>query len=1427
VFEVDFRLALKEKLDVLSVSETVEAFLGYKPQEFLSSSISLQGLVHSNDAAAVWRLFSPHATDKSGNVNVRMRHADGRMRCMNWRYKREKLGQGFTILHLKMRDAVGMEPAMAASESGVDLTELMEGMDECAYVKDRNHVITRANQSFRKMFSDSSQELREVAGLTDYDLFSEEYSDQSYEFEEQVLVGKTVAFDLQETIRGKRERLEHRKFPVRDKRGQIAGLVTIVAVTTNRAEAKRALREGEESLREAQKLAGIGSFVLDIERQTWTASQMFYEILGLDKDCERTAAVWSDLVLPEDLTRLSNLYGEADLHKTGMLDDEIRFIRQTDKTLRWARVRGRLELNAQGRPHTLRGWLEDISERKLVESEVRKSAGLLELFIQDAPTGLAMFDREMRYISASRRWIEDCGIKEWDVAGKSHYGLGHRIPERWKEQHRRALQGETISFNEDCYEREDGSERWVRRMVRPWWTGHGKIGGIVVLSEDITERRAAAEALRKSEESLREAQRIARMGSYALDIASGIWTSSAMLDEVLGIDGDYPHTTESWQALVHPDDLAQIASHLVNEVFGRSMEFSKEYRIVRLADGAVRWVHSLGKVEMDAQGNPIALHGTIQDITTRKHAEAALRESRELLQLFIEHAPAAIAMFDREMRYLAVSRRWLEMYGLAGKEILGCSHYEVIRNVPERLKEAYRRGMSGEGHREEEDRFERDDGSEYWSRWEVVPWRAADGAVGGIMLFAEDITAFKASEDRLRLAASVFTHASEGILITDPDGAILDANEAFTRITGYTREELLGLNTRLFDSGRQSKDFFAEMWSELRERGQWSGEIWNRAKGGQIFPEMLTISAVPDGKGHTKQYVAMYSDLTSIKETERQLRRVAHFDLLTGLPNRTLLAERLWQAMARSRHLGCIVAIAYLDLDDFHAINDRHGCSTGDQLLTAITHRLSAVLREGDTLARLGGDEFAVVLLEIASIEESLAMIGRLRDAVAEPVQLGGLILQVSASIGVTFYPQTEDVEPDQLLRQADQAMYFAKLAGRSRYHIFDPTLDRSMRGRHEDLQRIRQAIRAHEFELYFQPRVNMCTGAIVSAEALIRWRHPELGLLQPEHFLPVVEGNLLVVELGEWVIDSALTHMERWRDQGLDIHVSVNVDGMQLQAPRFVERLKELLDEHPRIEPSRLELEVLESSSLQDVAKVSEVIRACNKLGVSFALDDFGTGYSSLSYLKRLPVDVLKIDRSFVHDMLDDLEYLTILGGVLVLANAFRRRAVAEGVETVDHGLMLLRLGCPVAQGFGIARPMPGSTLAGWAADWRPDPRWANVPAVDPVKWPLLYATVEHRAWVGEIEQFLDGHRLSAPQLDQHVCRFGSWLDAETSAGRGERTETQAMDALHRKLHAHANGILHSKLRNGASAASDELKELHILRDGLIEGLQVLVQMA
>ena len=364
---------------------------------------------------------------------------------------------------------------------------------------------------------------------------------------------------------------------------------------------------------------------------------------------------------------------------------------------------------------------------------------------------------------------------------------------------------------------------------------------------------------------------------------------------------------------------------------------------------------------------------------------------------------------------------------------------------------------------------------------------------------------------------------------------------------------------------------------------------------------------------------------------------------------------------------------------------------------------MKMVLREGDTLARLGGDEFVAVLIDLEDTNACTPMLTRLLAAAAQPVQLGDISLQVSASLGVAVFPQEQDIDPDQLLRQADQAMYHAKLAGKNRYQIFDSAQDRNLRGHHESLERIRLALMQGEFVLYYQPKVNMRSGKVIGAEALIRWLHPEKGLLAPAQFLPVIEDHPLAVDVGEWVMDAALTQMQQWRDMGLKLPVSVNIGARQLQQGNFVQRLQAILARHPDIPPACLELEVLETSALADVGLVSQVIEDCAQIGVRFALDDFGTGYSSLTYLKRLRVALLKIDQSFVRDMLVDPDDLAILEGVIGLAAAFKRKVIAEGVETVEHGTALLHLGCELAQGYGIARPMPPEEIPAWAATWTP----------------------------------------------------------------------------------------------------------------------------
>lgn len=572
----------------------------------------------------------------------------------------------------------------------------------------------------------------------------------------------------------------------------------------------------------------------------------------------------------------------------------------------------------------------------------------------------------------------------------------------------------------------------------------------------------------------------------------------------------------------------------------------------------------------------------------------------------------------------------------------------------------------------------------------------------------QDITVNYLANEQLRLAASVFTHAREGIIIADADGNIIKANQAFLQITGYSFAEIKGQNPRFLQSGHHDVAFYTDLWQQLTTKGYWQGEIWDRNKDGQVYAVLVTISEVHNTQEDTRHFVALYTDITAQKHQQQQLERIAHYDALTQLPNRILLADRLQQAMVQNQRHNNWVAILYLDLDGFKEVNDRYGHQVGDRLLIAVSKRMKDALRASDTLARLGGDEFVAILSDLPVQQDAILIVSRLLETTGLRVAVDELELQVSVSVGITFYPQSEEIEADQLLRQADQAMYQAKLLGKNRYHLFDAEQDRNVRSHHENLQRIKQALQQQEFILYYQPKVNMRTGAVIGVEALIRWQHPTRGVLAPATFMPFVQDHSLSINLDDWVIAAALHQIEAWHDQKLDLQVSINLGAKQLQTEDFSDRIAALLIAHADVDPNRLEFEVLETTMLDDIMLVSQMMRQCLQQGISFALDDFGTGYSSLSYLKRLPIKTLKIDQSFVQNALNDPNDLAILNGIMDLANAFDLQVIAEGVETVAHGELLLKLGCEFGQGYGIAKPMPPEDLQKWIANWKPPEAWA-----------------------------------------------------------------------------------------------------------------------
>ncbi len=565
-----------------------------------------------------------------------------------------------------------------------------------------------------------------------------------------------------------------------------------------------------------------------------------------------------------------------------------------------------------------------------------------------------------------------------------------------------------------------------------------------------------------------------------------------------------------------------------------------------------------------------------------------------------------------------------------------------------------------------------------------------------------DINERQKTQDNLQLAASVFSHAREGILITDAAGNIIDVNDAFIRITGYSWEEVCGKNPRILSSGRQKPAFYAAMWESLIKNRHWTGEVWNRRKDGEAYAEILTISAIQNDAGGIQHYVALFTDITPLKRHQDEIEHIAFHDPLTQLPNRRLLADRIQQALAHSQRSGEHTAVVCLDLDGFKAVNDSLGHDAGDILLVETAHRLISCVRTGDTVARLGGDEFVLLLCGLTSPADCENTLKRVLTDLATPFNLSeGRQGKISGSLGYTLYPD-DSADADTLLRHADHAMYAAKQDGKNRFLQFNIKQDNRVKANLGAVTRLEDALTRGEFRLYLQPKVDLNTGAVVGAEALLRWIHPIRGLIPPNQFLPLINDNDLALGVGDWVIKEGLRILAEWNLQGLELPLSVNVSARQLREQNFPLQLAANLANFPQVQPQRLELEIVESAALDDIRKVSLLISECQKLGVLFALDDFGTGYSSLTYLKRLSVNALKIDQTFVRDMLEDDGAQAIVRGIIGLSQAFNSHTIAEGVESWDMAAKLKMLGCDSAQGFIIARPMPAEEFPKWVSQFK-----------------------------------------------------------------------------------------------------------------------------
>ncbi len=675
----------------------------------------------------------------------------------------------------------------------------------------------------------------------------------------------------------------------------------------------------------------------------------------------------------------------------------------------------------------------------------------------------------------------------------------------------------------------------------------------------------------------------------------------------------------------------------------------------------------------------------------RHHAEMLLRRYEKVITTNTD----LIAFIDTDRIYLSANNVYLTYYGLEEKDIIGKSVVDIIDK--DRYEKVVEKKMSdclsgiplsykcwleypGVGLRHMD--------------ISLTPYLENNGQISGAVIRARDITNQTEQEKELRLSAKVFESAAEGIIITNRGGTIQAVNPAFCRITGYSYNEVLGKNPRILKSDRHDQAYYQQMWQSLKESGQWQGEIWNKRKNGETYPEWLTINSIRDDMDKNTHYVGVFSDISAINKVIQKLDHQAHHHPLTELPNRLLLHARLNHSIQQAVRGGNQGAVLFIDLDNFKHVNDSLGHAAGDEVLREVAERLKEHSRNVDTVAHLGGDEFVVVMDQVRSIHDVTIRAEQLLKQLKQPFSVDDYEFYLSGSIGITIFPADGD-SVDQLLKNADTAMYKAKGESKNCFQIYSPKLTKEAFARVVLEGQLRRALEREELILYYQPQVTFSKGKIVACEALVRWQHPEMGLVQPDNFIPLSEETGLIIPMGEWILRTACQQLVSWRAQGYEIRrIAVNLSGRQIQQKKLPEMVRKILQE-TGLPGESLELEITEGFIMRHPEQAITMLQRIRDLGVELSVDDFGTGHSSLNYLKRLPINRLKIDRSFVSDIQENSEDEAIIRAIIALGHSLKLQITAEGIETTDQRNFLATLGCDEAQGHLYSRPVPAEQFS------------------------------------------------------------------------------------------------------------------------------------
>lgn len=678
------------------------------------------------------------------------------------------------------------------------------------------------------------------------------------------------------------------------------------------------------------------------------------------------------------------------------------------------------------------------------------------------------------------------------------------------------------------------------------------------------------------------------------------------------------------------------------------------------------------------------------DMTDARSREQELRK----LSRALEQNPAAVVITDINGLIEYINPKAEEISGYSLQEVLGerPSIFSSGDISPTNYQDMWRQMLDGKVW---QGTFlnRRKNRQLYWEAATISAVRDPLGEITHFVAVKEDITERRSTEEQLRMNAAVFETTNEGIMITSPDTRIISVNPAFTEITGFTAEEVVGKTPQVFQAKRQTEINYKEMWKILEQNHSWSGEIWNQRRDGTTYPQWLSIAAVRNSDGVLEQYVAVFSDMSQRKADEEKIRQQANYDALTELPNRIMLKRELQQVLTHCKEQKTACALLFIDLDRFKAVNDTLGHSVGDNMLQQVSQRLASVIRENDFLARFGGDEFVIVLQDIAEPEDAAHRAKRVIDALRPPFQLAGRTLYIGASVGISCYPSDAE-NGEAMLRHADMAMYLAKDSGRNQHQFFNTKMREHIRNQTDLEQSMRHAIAHEEFELFYQPIYSCEESKVTAAEALIRWHHPERGLISPAEFIPLAEETGLIQPIGLWVFKQACEQLKEWKDQGIDnLAVSVNVSSSQRHLGFNAQVAKEIIAK-AGADPTKIIFEITETMFLESSNEAISWLNQLKELGAKLAIDDFGTGYSSLSYLKQFPIDKLKIDRAFIRDLPDNAEDASLVNAIAAMSKSLGLELIAEGVETIEQFKYLEQLNCQNIQGFLLSKPIPADEL-------------------------------------------------------------------------------------------------------------------------------------